>query len=199
MGRRFDQSYRETVVLNDGSVVLLRLLQPEDKALLAAGFARLSSESRYQRFFTGKERLTEAELRYLTNVDGERHFAICAIGPDGQGAGVARIIRLTDEPEVAELAITVVDAMQRRGLGRILTDRLMAAAAERGVKRLRAEILAENRAMLSIVADKVAGRVRNGASVTVDMPVPDAPADEMLKLAARRLLSFRRAYDPQKP
>jgi len=199
MSRRFDESYLETVVLNDGSEVVLRLLRPDDKDRLAAGFARLSSESRYQRFFTGKERLTETELRYLTDVDGDRHFAICAIAPDGEGAGVARFIRMPKEPEVAEFAITVVDEMQRRGLGRILTDRLLAAASERGVKLLRAEVLADNRAMLAILAGKVAGRVRNGTSVSLDIPVPDAPADEILKLAAQRLLSFRRAYDRQKP
>jgi GNAT superfamily N-acetyltransferase len=199
MARRFDASYRETVTLKGGSQVELRPLLPADRALLAEGFARLSAESRYQRFFTGKEHLSDAELNYLTDVDGDRHFALCAIGPDGVGVGVARFIRLAAEPDVAELAITVVDSMQRRGLGRILTDRLMAAARERGVKMLRAEILAENRAMLSIVADKVSGRMRNGASVSVDMPVPDMPVDEMLRLAAERRLSFRRAYDPQKP
>ena len=199
MGRRFEESYEETVVLHDGAEVSLRLLRPDDKERLAAGFARLSSESRYQRFFTGKERLSEAELRYLTDVDGERHFAICAIGADGRGVGVARFIRLASDPEIAEFAITVVDELQRKGLGRILTDRLIAAARERGVKLLRAEVLANNRAMLSILADKVAGRVRNGASVSVDIPVPEAPADEILRLAAQRLLSFRRAYDRRKP
>lgn len=199
MPRQFEDSYHETVALNDGTEVSLRPLRAADKELLADGFARLSSESRYQRFFTGKERLTETELRYLTDVDGEQHFAICAIGADGVGVGVARFIRLASDPEVAEFAITVVDRLQRKGLGRILTDRLLAAARERGVKMLRAEVLANNRAMLAILAGRVAGRVRNGASVTVDMPVPEAPADEILRLAAQRLLSFRRAYDRQKP
>jgi len=199
MSRRFDESYLETVVLNDGSEVVLRLLRPDDKERLAAGFAQLSSESRYQRFFTGKERLTEGELRYLTDVDGDGHFAICALGPDGAGAGVARFIRLPKEPQVAEFAITVVDRLQRKGLGRILTDRLLAAARERGVKMLRAEVLADNRPMLAILAGRVSGRVRNGPSVTVDVPVPEAPVDEILRLAAQRLLSFRQAYDRPKP
>src|SRR5215813_10393760 len=145
MPRRFDADYREKVVLKGGTEVVLRLVRPDDKPLFVAGFARLSPESRYFRFFTGKDHLTDAELRYLTELDGENHLAIGALGPDGQGAGVARFIRLAQEPEVAELAVTVVDSMQRKGLGRILSERLMAAARERGVKRLRAEILAENR------------------------------------------------------
>src|SRR5262249_61319061 len=100
-----------------------------------------------------------------------------------------RFIRMPAEPEVAEFAITVVDAQQRKGLGRILTDRLIAAARERRVTTLRAEILAGNRPMLAIVADKVAKRVRSGVAVTVDIPVPEAPAEEILRLAARQLLS----------
>jgi len=195
MQRRFDESYREIVVLKDGTAVVLRLLGPHDRDRLVAGFAELSSESRYQRFFTGKERLSEAELRYFTEIDGERHFALCAIGGGGEGVAVARLIRMPAEPDVAEFAITVVDRLQHKGLGRILTDRLLAAARERGVKTLRAEVLAGNRAMLAILADKVANRVRNGASVTVDVPVPDASADEILRLAAQRSRSFRPAYD----
>src|SRR5262249_26789271 len=106
--RRFDASYRETLELRDGSTVELRPIRPEDKPIFLDGFARLTPESRYLRFFTGKDHLTDAELAYLTEVDGERHFALGAIAPDGRGAGVARFVRLEDEPDVAELAVTVV-------------------------------------------------------------------------------------------
>ena len=201
MTRRFDADYRETATLRDGSTVELRPVRPDDKPIFLDGFARLSPESRYLRFFTGKEHLSAEELRYLTEVDGEKHFAIGAIRPDGVGAGVARFIRLDDEPEVAELAVTVVDEMQRKGLGRILLERLVEAARERGVTHFRAEVLASNTAMLALLEGQVATKTLEGGAVQVDFQVPAAaPAGgltSLLELAAKRLLSFRRVFDRQ--
>jgi hypothetical protein len=61
--------------LRDGSIIELREIRPEDKAALVAGFDRLSPESRYRRFFTPLERLTETDLAYLTEVDHHDHEA----------------------------------------------------------------------------------------------------------------------------
>ena len=66
-------------------------------ALLTDGFARLSARSRRSRFFTGKVRLSEAEVRYLTNVDHHDHEALGAVSRDGRGVGVARYVRDRDE------------------------------------------------------------------------------------------------------
>src|SRR5436305_11121880 len=134
MTRRFDASWREEAVLEGGTRATLRMLGPDDKALLRAGFEQLSAASRYRRFHGPKASLSEAELRYLTECDGENHFAVGAtaiIDGHEQGVGVARCIRLRDRPEVAEAAITVVDAWQGRGLGKLLLHRLMEAAHER--------------------------------------------------------------------
>ena len=47
---RFDERYREALELRDGSAIVLRTIRPDDKALLSAGFHRLSPQSRYLRF-----------------------------------------------------------------------------------------------------------------------------------------------------
>src|SRR6266568_8681079 len=83
---RFDGRYRETALLRDGSRVVLRLVRPDDKALLRRGFERLSPESRYRRFMSAKSQLTDAELAYLTEVDGWSHFALGAV-VEGAGGG----------------------------------------------------------------------------------------------------------------
>src|SRR5215470_2258490 len=57
------------VKLRDGSKVLIRQVQPADAPLLADGFARLGPQSRQMRFLTRKQKLSAAELRYLTDVD----------------------------------------------------------------------------------------------------------------------------------
>ena len=76
---RFDEHYREEIRLADGLTATIRCLRPEDRGLLEEGFRRLSPESRYLRFFAAKERLNDAELRYLTEIDGAMHFAIGAV------------------------------------------------------------------------------------------------------------------------
>ena len=96
-------------------------------------FERLSEESRYRRFFTTKNELSAAELDYLVDVDHEDHEAIIAIDPSsGEVLGVARYIRSKDDAEVAEVAVTVADDWQRRGLGRALLRPLDLSRATRG-------------------------------------------------------------------
>lgn len=77
--RFFCDDYAELAELRDGTKVLLRLVRPSDKELLLRGFEQLSARSRYLRFLVPKAVLTDEELRYLTEIDGEDHFAIGAV------------------------------------------------------------------------------------------------------------------------
>jgi len=130
----------------------LRPIAPEDKALLASSFARLSERSRYRRFLTTKNVLSEAELDYLVDVDHNDHEAIVAIDPvTGEGLGVARYIRSRDDAELAEVAVTVADDWQGRGLGRALLDRLTYRARREGVRRFSALVQGENRASIRLL------------------------------------------------
>ncbi|WP_257460122.1 GNAT family N-acetyltransferase [Archangium lipolyticum] len=151
----FDTGWRERLTLADGTEVELRLVQPRDAELLLEGFERLSPRSRIGRFHAPKSRLSEQEVRYLTTVDGDQHLALGAVslGPEGRerGLGIARFIRLAPSSDVAEAAITVVDAAQGKGLGRILLERLMEAARERGVERFECHIQPGNAAMIRLL------------------------------------------------
>lgn len=158
--RFFNQDYVEHATLRDGTAVMLRLVCPEDKELLRREFDRWSHDSRYARFHTPKQRLTDEELDYFTNIDQESHFAIGALGTDGDGhgepvgLGVARFIRLPDEPGrpvTAEAAVSVADHAQGKGLGRLLLLRLEAAAAERGIERFRCFVLGTNSSMQDLI------------------------------------------------
>lgn len=197
---RYHADYREEVTLDDGTKVVLRPIGAGDKALLLEGFQNLSDESRYRRFHGPKGSLSPAELRYLTECDGYDHFAIgAATERDGglHGLGVARIIRQKDKPDTAEAAITVVDEAQGHGLGRILGDRLVEAARERGISRFRVMLLAENdraRALLDEVApsDILKPPVETeGSSMTFEVELPE-PTPEHVPAwyeAWRRLLA----------
>jgi ribosomal protein S18 acetylase RimI-like enzyme len=186
--RVFTPSYLERAKLADGTAVHLRLLAPGDKELLREGFERLSPESRYARFLAPKVRLTDDELHYLCDIDQESHFALGAVLEGGDrhghpvGVGIARFIRLPDvegRPVTAEPAVAVADELQGQGLGRLLLDRLVAAARERGIERFHCEVLGSNesmRALLDRVPSEHKREVRSGV-VSIDFPLPGLPPE----------------------
>jgi GNAT superfamily N-acetyltransferase len=160
MGWRFAEGYREQAELDDGTEIELRLLCPEDAPLLAEGFRKLSPASRYRRFLSARSELSERELHYLTCCDGETHFALGALRRDGgEGLGVARFVRLAGQAGVAEPAITVIDSMQGKGLGRLLLRRLVAAARERGIEAFRCPVLMSNEPV-RVLIEQAAPHVR---------------------------------------
>jgi acetyltransferase len=126
--------------------IVFRHIRPDDKGRLSVGLQRLSPESRHRRFLVPKPRLSSSELRYLTEIDGFDHVAIVAVSAEDPDVfyGVARFVRLTEDPETAEAAIVVADSLQGLGLGRELGRRLADEARERGVKRFTASLLSDN-------------------------------------------------------
>jgi GNAT superfamily N-acetyltransferase len=131
--------------------VTLRQIAPEDKPLIGASFERLGEESRYRRFLSSKKELSAAELDYFVDVDHGDHEAIIAIDQlSGEAVGVARYVRSNDDAEVAELAVTVIDDWQGRGLGRVLLTRLTDRARREGVRRFSAVVLGQNREALRL-------------------------------------------------
>jgi RimJ/RimL family protein N-acetyltransferase len=153
--------------------VLARALRPDDAPGLAAAFEQLSETSRYRRFFTAKPRLSERTLAFLTAVDHRDHEALVAVAPDsGQLVGVARFIRNPREPDQAEVAVTVIDSWQRRGLGTALLRELAQRAAEEGIGHFTAEILAENQPMLTLahrLGDAESTRSGHTVSALIDL------------------------------
>src|ERR1022692_2368626 len=139
------------ITLRSGQRVLVRALRPDDGPGLAEAFEQLSETSRYRRFFAVKPHLSEQSLAYFTDVDHHDHEALVAVAPDsGQLVGVARFIRDPREPDQAEVAVTVIDSWQRRGLGTVLLRELAQRAAEEGIRHFTAEILAETQPMLTL-------------------------------------------------
>lgn len=152
--------------LMDGSRIVMRPIEPGDKAGLAHGFEHLSAESRYRRFMGGVKRLTRPLLVALTEIDHVDHEAWVAFAPNDPGSpgiGVARYVRLRDEPEVAEPAVTVIDEYQGRGLGTTMMDVLARDAVEHGIRRFRAYVLVHNQPIIKILR-------RLGANLRVEEP-----------------------------
>jgi RimJ/RimL family protein N-acetyltransferase len=131
-----------------------RPIQPDDTERLVGAFDGLSDTSRYRRFLAPVKSLSETQLRQFTHVDFVDHVAWVAelIGEPGRPvAGVGRWIRSKADPAVAEIALTVVDAYQRQGLGTALLKLLAEAALVRGVQWFEWTVLGENRPMRALL------------------------------------------------
>ena len=145
-GRRREARIR----LRDGSRAVIRPLRPGDGAVVAEVFEHMSERSRRLRFLTGKSRLTGSELTYLSNVDHHDHEALAIVG-GGCGLGIARFVRSKNDPNVAELAVEVVDDWHRRGLATELLTRLTQRARQEGIDRFEADVDDGNTAVLGLM------------------------------------------------
>lgn len=194
--------------LPSGERILFRPIRPDDKRKLQEGMAMLSPESRYRRFFRHIDHLSDQQLAYLTEVDFVDHVAWMAELPDiagVPGVGVGRWIRLADERDVAEAAVTVIDSFHHQGVGRTLLWLLARSAIERDVKFFRAWTLGDNKPMLDLLQSMGArpGRWEEGIlELTVPLPAdPDAlyetPAPLILRAVAQGQLETH--AEPARP
>jgi len=164
------RSYEAQVRLRDGTPGRIRAIRPSDKDGLRWGFSQLSAEAIYHRFFQSKRELSDPELAYLTEVDFADHVAlVLELEVDGvmRIVGVGRLVRLQGPSRAnrAEVAFTVGDEFQGRGVGTQLLDHLARLGPGLGITQFEAEVLADNRQMLEVFEHSglaVSERVREG-------------------------------------
>ena len=134
----------------DGEELIARAIEASDREALRSHFEALSSETRYRRFMAAIKHLSERELTRLTDVDHIDHEAVIALTGDGKLVGVARFFRLAPGDHRAEVAVTIADDWQGRGVGTALLHLLAERAEELGVDCFVATCLAHNRPMLDL-------------------------------------------------
>jgi acetyltransferase len=147
------------VRLRSGRHVTIRPIRPDDGDALRAAYDQLSPASQYSRFLAPKPHLSVAETRYLVDTDGADHQAYVATLPRRPETiiGVARFVRLPEEPQVAEIAVVVGDMYHGEGIATALLERLASAAIASGIVRFRATMLADNTRARALMR-QVAGR-----------------------------------------
>ena len=189
-----DQS--RVVQLDDGTRILIRPLVAGDRSELAHEYDRLSAFSRRRRFFSPPKRLSASMLEYLTNLDGSDRFALIAYSldsPTPRGIGVARWVRDSTNPTVADAAVTVADHWQRRGVGTELLKAMIDEAAARGIEVFAADVLWENEPILA-PARALGARIRPSepgvARIEFDLPpssrdVPGTAVHHFFSVVAR--------------
>jgi RimJ/RimL family protein N-acetyltransferase len=148
---QYPEYWEADVVLRDGGTGHLRPISPLDADAVQAFHVRQSQNSIYLRFFTYKAKLSAKELKRFTEVDHHDRVAF-VITRGADIIGIGRYDRL-DDPLEAEVAFNVSDHHQGRGVGSILLEHLAAAARENGIRRFSAEVLPENRKMITVFAE----------------------------------------------
>ena len=161
------------IQIRDGTHLMLRPVLPGDAERTVRGHIQFSSETLYRRFMTARLP-TPALMHYLSEVDYVDHF-VWVVTDGSDPVADARFVRDESDPTVAEIAFTVADAYQGRGIGSFLIGALSIAARVDGVERFSARMLSDNVPMRAIIDhyDAVWQREDVGVITTViDVPGP---------------------------
>lgn len=156
--RPYPSELEETIALSDGTKLLLRPVRPEDEPAIQRGFQKLTPQDVRMRFFAAMKTLPHDLAARLTQIDYDRELALIAFTldesgkPTGEAMGVVRIMADPDNDR-GEYSVIVRSDFQRRGLGRILMDRIVAHAHQRGLKQIFGYVLDDNAAMLKLCTE----------------------------------------------
>lgn len=163
--------------LRDGTDLLLRPVLPGDDERTLQGHVEFSTETLYRRFMTAQVP-SPSLMAYLAEVDYVDHFVwVMVDAADESPVADARYVRDTEDPRLAEIAFTVADAYQGRGIGTFLMGALAVAARVAGVERFFGRMLSENIAMRAIMDRHGAvwqpDEDRGVVTTVIEVPGPD--------------------------
>lgn len=150
------------VVLKDGTVTHVRPIAPADADGIRAFHSRQSPESIYLRFFAPVRELSERDIHRFTHVDHHDRVALVAT-LENEIIGIGRFDRIGSAS--AEVAFNISDHFQGKGIGSVLLEHLVAIAQELGITRFTAEVLPQNRKMLTVFKEagyEVSSHVEDG-------------------------------------
>ena len=159
----------------DGTELMLRPVLPGDTQRVAHGHVMFSPETLYRRFLSVRTP-TATVLAYLFEVDYVEHFVwVVTDGEEGPVIADARFVRDQDDPTNAEIAFTVADEYQGRGIGSMLFVALAVAARVDGITRFHARVLADNLPARALLDSLDAPWIREEPGVvaaTIEVPAP---------------------------
>ena len=150
------KNLRRTDTLKKGTPITIRAVRPDDKEKMREAFKNLEPETVYSRYFRIKSNLTDADLKWATEIDFDHDVAlVVTIMENGKEVIIAgaRYYLLTSDPDAAqsaEVAFTVEEDYQGQGLASRLMNVLIDIARDRGLSFFEAEVLAGNKAMLTV-------------------------------------------------
>ncbi len=183
MTARYPSEWESDVVLRDGGTAHVRPIRADDGPAVLELYTRLSDEGRRLRFFTPLSASVASTFEHVTDVDYDWNVTLVAeLGPDM--VAIARYDRKDDQE--AEIAFTVRDDQQGRGLGTVMLEQLAAIARTRGIRTFHAEVLGDNQKMLHMFRDAGFETVRSWAQGNAQVSFAIAPTDSSTAARLRR-------------
>ncbi len=166
------------LILRDGSTAFVRVARPEDRGALSAFFEHLSADARRRRFFSASAPRPELITSLCDNSDPHSALTLLVTRTrEGEPRIVATGSYLAKDERTAEIAFAVDDALQSKGIGTLLLERLALLAARNGFTRFWAITHADNQAMRDVFREsgfEVAERLEGG-DIEVNLSV--APSE----------------------
>ena len=168
-------------LLIDGATIEIRAARPDDFDAVRDMHAKMSPDNLYLRFFSMSPLAAEREARRICREPAPDHAALLAV-LDGEVVGCGTYEQAGTGYRSAEVAFTVADYLQNRGIGMLLLEHLVSLARGRGFRAFTAETLSENAAMLRVFADAGLQAQRSLVDGVYDLtfPLPAGEADAAL-------------------
>jgi GNAT superfamily N-acetyltransferase len=136
----------------DGQSIIIRPINIQDMSLESDFIENLSPETKHYRFFGAINNLSEKVLKTFCDIDGKDSMAFIAteqVDEKEIEIGVCRYV-VTSKPDIYELALTIADKWQHKGLGKLLMNQLISYAKSHGIKWLYSVELADNALMQNL-------------------------------------------------
>ncbi|MHC1763029.1 MAG: GNAT family N-acetyltransferase [Verrucomicrobiia bacterium] len=144
---------RTTYVANDGSLLNFRPIHPTDEPRMRDLFYKLSEATIYYRFMGYQKRVSRQQIQDFVYIDHRNDVTIVGTLPEAHGEDIMAVgsYYLDQKTNLAEVAFTVADSWQNKGIGTFLLNYLMRIARRNGIRGFTAEVLRENKAMQAVI------------------------------------------------
>lgn len=184
-------SFHREIRLRNGLRLQLRHLHRRDRLRLKEFLAHCSVEALRDRFMSSIDPTSDSLLNCLAEPDGSSHVALIVtqgVGTDERVVAEGRFVVFNERREIADVALLVVDEFQRQGIGTMLIHQLIEIACRKGVTRFSADVLPDNRAILSLLRSTgqcLSATVSYG-SIHFEIPITETLPDVYDKIMTSR-------------
>jgi acyl-CoA hydrolase/GNAT superfamily N-acetyltransferase len=144
---------RTTYLLNDGTQLNFRPIHPTDEPRMRDLFYRLSEATIYYRFMGYQKRVSRQQIQDFVYIDHRNDVTIVGTMPAANGEEIMAVgsYYLDQKTNLAEVAFTVSDSWQNKGIGTFLLNYLIRIARRNGIRGFTAEVLRENKPMQAVI------------------------------------------------
>jgi len=143
---------RTTHLLHDGTQIIYRPIHPTDEPRMRDLFYKMSEQSKFYRFMGHLKRVPRSQIEDFVYIDHRSEVCVVGVLPSAAGEEIIAVgnYYLDAKTNKAEVAFTVADSWQRRGIGTFMLKHLTRMARRNGIGGFTAEVLAENKGMQTV-------------------------------------------------